>query len=175
MPTVLTRSGSGKSSRAIFQQHETANKKRRRLELKRVLTVAKAATAVWLQVVRFRRLISVLAFTLLTNSVENMLNTRGRTDNRGSQTQPQASTMNITLLLTSPKRMGSQHNTPAGNSLQHRRPHSNSETVATRSIAGLFPGSHDFQINNCQLNDFSRYAKEGTCECRAISILLSPF
>ncbi|KAF8347620.1 hypothetical protein F5887DRAFT_1281239 [Amanita rubescens] len=29
-----------------------------------------------------------------------------------------------------------------------------------QSITGLFPGSHDFQINNCQLNDFSQHPKE---------------
>ncbi|KAF8325487.1 hypothetical protein F5887DRAFT_1145936 [Amanita rubescens] len=57
--------------------------------------------------------------------------------------------------------MGSKHNTPAGNGLQHRRLHPNSE-AATQST-GLFSGSHHFQINNCHLNDFSRYAEKGTC------------
>ena len=62
--------------------------------------------------------------------------------------------------------MGSKHNTPTGN-LQYRRPHSNSE-AATQST-GLFPSSHDFQINNSQFNDFSQndyYPKERTCECQ---------
>ncbi|KAF8329240.1 hypothetical protein F5887DRAFT_1142496 [Amanita rubescens] len=44
------------------------------------------------------------------------------------------------------------------------RPHSNSG-VEIQPITGLFPGSHDIQINNSQLNDFSQivyYPKEGT-------------
>ncbi len=39
-----------------------------------------------------------------------------------------------------------EHNAPAGNSLQHRRPYSNSE-VATKPITGPFPGFDDFQTN----------------------------
>ena len=43
----------------------------------------------------------------------------------------------------------------------------NSE-VETQPITGLFPSSHDVQINNSQFNDFSQIVynpKEGTCEC----------
>ncbi|KAF8325492.1 hypothetical protein F5887DRAFT_1072634 [Amanita rubescens] len=45
------------------------------------------------------------------------------------------------------------------------RPHSDSEVETQPIGTGLFPGSHDFQINNSQLIDFSQnvyYPKEGT-------------
>ncbi len=32
--------------------------------------------------------------------------------------------------------------------------------VETQPITGLLSGSHDFQINNCQLIDFNQYAEE---------------
>ncbi|KAF8349143.1 hypothetical protein F5887DRAFT_879664, partial [Amanita rubescens] len=47
--------------------------------------------------------------------------------------------------------MRCEHNTPAGNSLPPR-----SHSEATTQSPGLLAGSHDFQINNSQLNDFSR-------------------